>query len=141
MATKIKIIGLLSALLLLGMGVSSKASACYYASYYGGGYFGATYYAAYTAFPYAYAPSGLYDERPPYFSYFTPIYYQMDYGNSRDSVRSSYYGQSAAPADPLRIQNPYVGGESAQVVSHVSPKAHPPRIRNSYVDSKVVSVH
>ena len=121
MTTKMKLGLFMVPLLLLSVCVSSaSASCCYFYRGYGSGW----------------TPPGLYHERPPYFSYFPPVYYGMGYASGYRASASAVSRQPSRPVTPLRIRNPFVVTEAEAVVTGRGLTGQPQRITNPYAAAR-----
>ena len=76
-------------------------------------------------------PPGLYHERPPYFSYFRPVYYRLSYP---DVCHVAKRRAQKAPS-PVRIKNPYVASSIDEELGYPVVTVTPLRIINPYVKS------
>jgi len=125
MDTKPRVVSLLAAFFVLSLSVPSACGWCCVGTHSCRGYF------------HGYAPPGLYHERPPYFSYFVPVYYMPHYVTSYRSVIVSR--QPSEGVAPLRITNPFVTPKVREGAARDKSTARPLRIRNPYVDSELAS--
>jgi hypothetical protein len=82
---------------------------------------------------------GLYHERPPYFSYFPPVYYGPYLANSCGislcSQPSPICRRLSPPVVPLRIANPFVADGTTASLAHDPRAVEPLRIKNPHVGS------